>query len=164
MIYPDMCEVYIDALNAISPHTWYLPASRKKIYLSVNSSDSYLHNAFPWSRSPSCQGFTIGHGNARLGSSLELHDNAESFSFYEKMVSGTPMLGTCVDCYALSMAGDMISVLIGRVEQRHSHALSISSIEALDEKDDGKVSNGILKWNYDCLLYFALLECIPCDV
>jgi len=133
LVYPDVCDVYIEALSEIQPSIWCLSASRSKVYVSRFKHHKYSHYVFPWSRSPTCHGFTIGEGQPRTGSVGDCRSYISSFSFYEKMVSSVPMQGSCVDCYALTMMVDMLSALINKTRQKHSHTLSSSSIEILED-------------------------------
>lgn len=135
MAYPAVTEEYASIISMNNVQYWCVPADRINVYVSKGGDSMYRHNAFPWSRYPCYSGFTIGKGKIKDGGTRDKHMFVGSFNYYEKMVSSVPYRQSCVDCYVLKMAGNMIDLMVNKKAIDRSNRLSSSSLEALAELD-----------------------------
>lgn len=131
--YPTVTREYFHIMSMDNVSSWCVPATISDVYISSGYKSFYKHNAFPWSKYPHYSGFTLGRGKIRRGNVFDVHRFIGSFNYYERMISSVPYKDSCVDCYALKIAADMIELMIDNRPQKKLHRLSASSIEALDE-------------------------------
>lgn len=130
LVYPEMDNMYVRIASIKNIYRWYIPVRKGRVYISGDG--KYKHTVFPWSRSPSCTGFTTGSGTIVDAGTLKSRHFESSFYYYENMISSVPFSGMCIDCYILKIAADMIDCINGTRMIRHRHTMSEDSLEALD--------------------------------
>jgi len=143
IVYPELTELYKILLGSFKDCSWCIPASPSHLYVSSIDRYSYDHFAYPWSRSSSCKGYTIGHGPIRPASTREQRNYIGAFAYYERTISCTPYKTICPDCYEMKRMATFIrdltapgngDTIVDMSEyDRRSSSISASSIVALDE-------------------------------
>lgn len=136
MVYPIVLREWISIINIINPMLWCLPASKFKTYISFDGEEFYTHFIFPWSKSGSPSGFTMGHGKLREGKQREQEKFEARANFYDSMVSSTPLDSSCTDCVAMRQVADTISHVFNVKRPSKKRNLSEGSIVALKELED----------------------------
>lgn len=135
--YPELTAVYMNLLNSLDQCSWYIPCSRRNVYVSELGRQYYDFFAFPWSGSHHSRGYVVGSGKVRPASNRESSLYVGSFGYYDSLMSCVPYRGSCIDCHEMKRTAMQICQLIGYKHTPESPpVIRPKSLEVLDDLNE----------------------------